>query len=247
MLRRTTTMVEKKRQSGCEGGEAAPASRAGKKTPAAGRRASAVNDAGQLPANMRELAERMLVEGATFEDVQDSLNERGVPVTLQAVQNLYRSNLELQKRRIQFQVERAQALKEALANPGSVDAELAYAAMLTGLQRLERKDGGLTLRDAIRSTLERRNIQLRRKLLNMQIEREMEERRFRKTRLHAEIAKLHLTRTKLAQLQEELKRQKGGATLGRTAMEKIQEIYGLLQIPVVPRDVEPSGKVNEKG
>jgi hypothetical protein len=30
-------------------------------------------------------------------------------------------------------------------------------------------------------------------------------------------------------------------------MEKIQEIYGLLQIPVVPRDVEPSGKVNEKG
>jgi len=246
MLRRTTTMVEKKRQSGCEGGEAAPASRAGKKTPAAGRRASAVNDAGQLPANMRELAERMLVEGATFEDVQDSLNERGVPVTLQAVQNLYRSNLELQKRRIQFQVERAQALKEALANPGSVDAELAYAAMLTGLQRLERKDGGLTLRDAIRGTLERRNIQLRRKLLNMQIEREIEERKFRRTRLHAEIAKLQLTRIKLAQLQEELKRQKGGATLGPAAMEKIQEIYGLLQIPVVPRDVEPVGKDDEE-
>jgi hypothetical protein len=246
MLRRTTTMVEKKRQSGCEDGEAAPASRAGKKTPAVKRRAAAVNDAGQLPADMRELAERMLVEGATFEDVQDSLNERGVSVTLQAVQNLYRGNLELQKRRIQFQVERAQALKEALANPGSVDAELAYAAMLTGLQRLERKDGGLTLRDAIRGTLERRNIQLRRKLLNMQIEREIEERKFRRTRLHAEIAKLQLTRTKLAQLQEELKRQKGGATLGPAAMEKIQEIYGLLQIPVVPRDVEPVGKVDEE-
>ena len=40
----------------------------------------------------------MLVEGATFEDICDAVNDCGAPLTLQAVQNLYRGSLELQKR-----------------------------------------------------------------------------------------------------------------------------------------------------
>jgi Bacteriophage Mu, Gp27 len=203
-----------------------------------GRHATPVSDVAKLPAGLRELVERMLVEGATFEDVYEAVNERGVHVTLQAIQSRYRSDLELQKRRIQFQAERARVLTEALGDPDSSDAQLAYAAMLTGLQSLSRKDGGLTLRDAVKGTMERRNILLKRDLLRMQIAREEEDKRFRKTRLHAEILKLQLTKTKLAQLQRELKRYENSSTLGRVAMEKIQEIYGLLQIPVIPRDIE---------
>jgi hypothetical protein len=208
-------------------------------------RARLVNDTANLPAELRELAERMLVEGATFEDVHESVNERGVPVTLQAVQNLYRGDLELQKRRIEYQVERAQTLTAALADPDSADAQLAHAAMLTGLQSLQRKDTSMSLRDAVRSTLERRNILLKRDLLRMRIAREEEEKRFRKTRLHAEILKLRLTRTKLGQLQREIQKQGKNPTLGPEAMEKIQEIYGLLQIPVVPRDVEAVADENK--
>ncbi len=200
-----------------------------------------VNDAAQLPAALRELAERMLIEGATFEDVYEAVNERGVPVTLQAIQNFYRGDLGLQKRRIEFQLERAQILTKALSDPDSADAQLAYAAMLTGLQSLQRKDTGMSLRDAVRSTLERRNIMLKRDLLRMRIAREEEEKRFRKTRLHAELLKLRLTRTKLGQLQREMQKQSKNGTLGPETMEKIQEIYGLLQIPVIPRDVEPAG------
>ena len=57
-------------------------------------------------------------------------------------------------------------------------------------------------------------------------------------RLHAEILKMRMMRTKLAQLERELKRPENRSTLGRVALEKIQEIYGLLQIPVIPRDIE---------
>jgi Bacteriophage Mu, Gp27 len=213
---------------------------AGAGIPAAG--AHPVSDVAKLPAELRELVERMLVEGATFEDVYDSVNERGVPVTLQAIQSRYRSDLELQKRRIEFQVERARVLTEALGDPDSLDAQLAYAAMLTGLQSLSRKEGGLTLRDAVKGTMERRNILLKRDLLRMQIAREKEDRRFRKTRLHAEILKLQLAKTKLEQLQRELQKYENSSTLGQVAMEKIQEIYGLLQIPVIPRDMEPCGE-----
>ncbi|MEJ2009384.1 MAG: hypothetical protein P8Z30_14720 [Acidobacteriota bacterium] len=164
-----------------------------------------------------------------------------MPVTLQAIQNCYRGSLELQKRRIRFQVERAEVLKAALADPESADAQLANAAMLTGLQSLSRKNAGMSLRDAVRSTLERRNLRLKHRLLEMRIAREEQEKRFRKTRLAAEIAKLQLTRGKLHQLQQMLKQQDKRASLGPEAMEKIQEIYGLLRIPVVPRDVEPVG------
>ena len=198
-----------------------------------------VNDVANLPAALRELVERMLVEGATFEDVCEAMNERGAPATLQAIQNLYRGDLNLQKRRIEFQLERAQVLTAALADPDSADAQLAHAAMLTGLQSLQRKDGGMSLRDAVKGTLERRNILLKRDLLRMRIAREVEEKRFRKTRLHAELLKLQLTKTKLGQLQREMKKQGKNPTLGPEAMEKIQEIYGLLRIPVIPRDVEP--------
>jgi hypothetical protein len=205
-------------------------------------RSRPISDVAKLPAGLRELVERMLVEGATFEDVCDAVNDRGVPLTLQAVQNRYRSDLQLQKRRIEFQSERARVLTEALGDPDSSDAQLAYAAMLTGLQSLTRKEGGITLKDAVKGTMERRNIMLKRDLLRMRLAREEEEKRFRKTRLHAEILKLRLTRAKLVQLQRELKKPENTSTLGHVAMEKIQEIYGLLQIPVIPRDVEPCGE-----
>jgi len=199
-----------------------------------------VNDVAKLPAEMRELVERMLVEGATFEDVCDAVNDHGVPVTLQAVQNRYRSDLELQKRRIVFQVERAQVLTQALADPDSSDAQLAHAALLTGLQTLSRNGREMTMKDAVKVLLERRNIRLKGRLMEMRIKREEEEKRFRKTRLHAEILKLRLTRGRLVQLERELKKPENRSSLGPVALEKIQEIYGLLQMPVIPRDIEVS-------
>ena len=197
-----------------------------------------VTDVAKLPAELRELVERMLVEGATFEDVYDAVNDGGVPLTLQAVQNLYRGSLELQKRRIVFQAERARALTEALGDPESSDAQLAYAAMLTGLQSLNRKDGTISVKDAVKGSMERRNLILKRDLLRMQIEREEQEKQFRRTRIYAELLKARLARAKLVQLRRELAKHENSSALGQVAMEKIQEIYGLLQTPTVPREAD---------
>src|SRR5690348_7019555 len=201
-------------------------------------RARLVSDVAKLPAELRELAERMLVEGATFEDIYDAVNDRGVPLTLQAVQNLYRGSLELQKRRIVFQAERARALAEALGDPESTDAQLAYAAMLTGLQSLNRKDGSISVKDAVKGSMERRNLLMKRDLLRMQIEREEQEKRFRRMRIYTEMLKVRLMRTKLVQLRRELAKPENSSALGRVAMEKIQEIYGLLEIPTVPGEAD---------
>jgi hypothetical protein len=116
--------------------------------------AKPVTDAAELPDELRELAERMLIEGATFEDVHEAVNERlGPNMTLQAIQNLYRGNIDLQKQRIQCQLERAQELRESFAHPESAEAQLANAAILMGLQNLTRKGADLTLRDSMRARL----------------------------------------------------------------------------------------------
>ena len=205
----------------------------------------AVTEVAKLPVELRELVERMLVEGATFEDICDAINERGEPLTLQAVQNLYRGSMELQKRRIVFQVERARALTEALGDPESADAQLAHAAMLAGLQSLNRKDGSISVKDAAKASMERRNLLLKHELLRIQIEREEQEKRFRRMRIYTEMLKTRLLRAKLVQLRRELAKHENSGVLGRVAMEKIQEIYGLLQVPVVPREADLAAEENK--
>jgi hypothetical protein len=206
-----------------------------------------LNDFTELAAELRELAERMLIEGATFEDVQEALNERGAPVTLQAVQNFFRGNLDVQKRRIEFQLERARILKEAFAFPESAEAQLANAAILTGLQRLSRRGADFSVKDSVRARLECENLTLKRSLAQLKIDRELEDRRLRKTKLHSELIKWQLARVKLQQLRRDLMREKKTKGLGPEALEKIQEIYGLLRIPVVARDPDPTPQPGSQG
>jgi hypothetical protein len=196
-----------------------------------------VSEVAELPSELAELVERMLTEGATFEDTYEAVNERGGPaVTLQGIQNFYRGNLELQKRRIQFQLERARQLKESFAHPESAEAQLASAAILTGLQSLTRKGAELTLRDSMRARLERENLLLKQDLLRLKVAREAEDQRLRRTKMYAELIKWQAARIKLQQLRRQLLQEGKTKVLGPEAMEKIQEIYGLLRIPVVPRD-----------
>ncbi|MCL5671578.1 MAG: hypothetical protein M1423_09850 [Acidobacteria bacterium] len=205
-----------------------------------------VSEVAELPQDLRQLVERMLTEGATFEDAQEAVNERGGPtVTLQAIQNCYRGNLELQKSRIHFQLERARELRESFVHPDSAEAQLASAAILTGLQSLTRKGAAMTLRECIHARLERENLMLKQDLLRMKVAREAEDQRLRRTKFHSELIKWQAAKVKLQQLRRQLMLEGKNKMLGPEAMEKIQEIYGLLRIPVVARDPErpepPSG------
>ncbi len=204
---------------------------------AAGGAPKLVSEVRALPAELANLAEGMLREGATFEDVCEAVNERGGPaVTLQAVQNYYRGNLALQKSRVEFQLERVRQLKESFADPESAEAQLANAAIMLGLQSLTRKGAQLTVRDAMRARLERQNLRLKQDLLRMKMAREVEDQRLRRTKLYAEMLKWQAARIKIQQLRRQLVQEGKTKMLGPEAMEKIQEIYGLLRIPVVARD-----------
>jgi hypothetical protein len=195
------------------------------------------SDVAELPEELRQLVDRMMTEGATFEDAQDAVNERGGPgVTLQAIQNFYRAHLDLQKRRIQFQVERARQLREALAHPESAEAQLASAAILTGLQSLSRKNAELNVRDCVRARLEREVLELKQDLLRAKVAQEHQNMRLQRTKFYAELIKWQHAKIKLQQLRRQLSLEGKNKLLGQEAMEKIQEIYGLLRIPVVARD-----------
>jgi hypothetical protein len=205
------------------------------------------SDVAELPDDLRRLVECMLMEGATFEDTYEAVNERGGPtVTLQAIQNFYRGNLKLQKNRIQFQLERARQLKESFAHPESAEAQLANAAILMGLQSLTRKGAELTLRDAMRARLERENLMLKQDLLRLKLAREEEDQRLRRTKMHSELIKWQAAKIKLQQLRRQLMQEGKTKVLGPEAMEKIQEIYGLLRIPVVARDPDRKEQPREQ-
>lgn len=94
----------------------------------------------ELPENMRKLMWKMLREGATLEDTAEALNERtSEAISLKAVQEFFRKNPRVQQERIRHQLAAAQQLKKALRNPNSAQAELAEAALFTGLMALSRR------------------------------------------------------------------------------------------------------------
>jgi DNA-binding transcriptional regulator GbsR (MarR family) len=75
----------------------------------------------------------MLIEGATFEDVVETINEHGAKrITLHAVQNYFRPDLSLQKERVKHLIEVAQSLKQAMGDPKSGKQNLVDAVLMTG-------------------------------------------------------------------------------------------------------------------
>ncbi len=93
-----------------------------------------------FPEKLRKLMWKMLREGASFEDTAEAINVcSDEAVSLKAVQKFFRSNPRVQQERIRHQLAAAQELKRALKNPKSAQAELAEAALFTGLMALSRR------------------------------------------------------------------------------------------------------------
>ncbi len=107
----------------------------------------------RLPEKLRRLMRKMLREGASFEDTAEAINERtDEAVSLKAVQEFFRSNPRVQQERIRHQLAAAQELKRALKHPRSAQAELAEAALFTGLMALSRRGVRLTFPPASLNT-----------------------------------------------------------------------------------------------
>jgi len=195
-------------------------------------------DVPDLAPEQRALVEQMLIDGATFEDVVEAVNKRGGPgVSLTAVQNFFRSNLELQKQRIRRQVEDFEKLKAALGNPDTAEARLAAATLFSGYMRLYRKDAEITPKDAERARLQRENLRLRQRILWMKERSERDKHSWNQVRVRHEQAKLEKLRGEMRELRQSLKESLQTHKLSPEALRKIQEIYGLITEPFVPKEV----------
>lgn len=217
-------------------GCAQPGSPAAAPAPAAPEAGAALPDAGQLPPEKQPLVEELLVEGATFEDVVEAANEReGPKVTQGAVERFFRTNLEIQKRRVERLIQKAEGLKASLHdNPNSAEGKLAEAALLTGLMRLSRGGAELSVKDVMSLRMQRDNLRLRQRVLRMKERDAIQKFHLTQAQTLHEMEKLKLTRERARELRRHLESLKEGQRLGPDTFRRIQEIYGLLNEPFIP-------------
>ncbi len=203
-------------------------------------------DVSTLSKETRELVEQMLIEGATCEDTMDAVNERDrESVTLQAVQNFLRSNLGLQKRRIQRQLETAKELTGALGKSRSSLRDLADAIFLTGMMGVNRQVVNFGRVHAMRERLERENLQLKKQFFRLKARKTVQEREFAQARILAERARGKLLQAQVNKLKQLLKGAKENRKLDSDTWHQIQEIYGLAKKPVrIERETENSDAEN---
>ena len=130
---------------------------------------SVKHDVGQLDSEGQKLVRKLLVEGSTFEDVVETVNERGGQrVTVNAVKNYFQGDLEVQKERVRRQIKNAQELLACVdKDPKSAEAQLAQATFLTGYERVHRNSAVVTPGEAVRYRLQNENLNLRRKILEI--------------------------------------------------------------------------------
>jgi hypothetical protein len=195
-------------------------------------------DVADLSPTSRELVEQMLARGSTFEDVVETLDERHQEyLTLQAVRNLFRDNLELQKRRVLHQVETAEALKASLAeNPQSAEGRLADAAFLTGYLGLTRQAAAVTLTDSQRARMQNENLHLRQQILALKRDKTLQDRNISRARARVLSAQWQLAKQHLRELQRQLEKAPRGQGLGPETLHKIRQIYGLIAQPAIPEE-----------
>ena len=193
------------------------------------------NDVANLDKDVQGLVSKMLTEGSTFEDVVETVNERGGDgITLNAVQNYFQGNLDIQARRVRHLIKSADALLATVnKNPRSAEAQLARATFLTGYLRVRRDAALITPKDAERSRMERENLSLKRRILVMQKDKVVQELKYSHARTHLLTLSQEKLKEEIAKLQQEAKGQGAGEPIGPEMLQRIQQLYGLACQPVL--------------
>jgi len=207
-------------------------------------------DIGKLPDYLQKLVRRLLVQGATFQDVVEAVEEApGDGVTLQAVQDYFRRDLDIQQERIKRQVAAAKALREAAGIKLSPDDQklggeigVLDAVILTGLMRLNRDEVEIDANDARIERLALRNLQLKRQTLRMERMKKEEECQRVRIKARAELARARLLEGKLKELRKTLKPVEKSQRLSPQAYQQIQEVYGLITAPIIIEERMESGE-----
>ncbi len=185
-------------------------------------------DVSELPEELQKLVEKMLVEGASIEDTVEALNERpDGGITFQAMQNFYRSRVDLQEQRVERQLENVRALKAAMGDPESAMRELADALFLTGVTGM-RRESKLELLRASQVRLENENLHFRQRLDRIKVKEEAQKLAYIRAKTRAENARVRLLEKETKKAGQLLHRAEKSGKLDPQAYQQIREIYGLL-------------------
>lgn len=232
MTTRTKNVQEKATEVEAATAEARPAAKP------AGQDREARREVAALSPAMQELVNKLLVEGATFEDVVETVAEQGEDtITLRAVANHFHGNLELQKQRVRHQVDTANELKKSLGNPETAEGQLAEAAFLTGYLRLNRKSAELDLNRAEKSRLERENLRLKQWVWRLKGQKLLTDRSLNKARIRTELARGKILKEQWGQLHKMAQEAGDPREIGPQLVQKIQEIYGIATLPSLPAEI----------
>jgi hypothetical protein len=191
-----------------------------------------------VPKDALKFMDGLLEDGATFEDVVESLEgEVGIRMPLHVVSGYFRANLGLQKRRVLRQVEKARELKKSLGKPESAEAKLADAVFMTGYMGVTRKGAEIKLKDIESIRLSKENLRLRNRVARQKEKERHQQSRYRRLRAEVEKKKLEFYQMKSAALKRALAAEEGQNKLGPETMRAIQEIYGIATIPSLPAEI----------
>ncbi len=199
-------------------------------------------DPSNFSAEQRALIEKTLIQGGTFEDAVEAVDERGKGrVSLGAVQSFFRSNLKLQRRRIRHQMKVAETVKKALGDPESGQKALAEAVVSIGLLGLNRKGSELPIQDAVTGQMQTEKIKQTDQTIRLQGEKLELDRSSTDVRIKSELLKMQVARKKLDELKKTLEKKGKRHQLSPETIRKIQEIYGIFDEPSsAPTDGENS-------
>lgn len=183
----------------------------------------------------------LLIDGATFDDVVRTMNsEPGETICTLAVENYFRSNLELQKQRVRRMVEKMEALKRSLGEPESAEGKLAEAVLFTGLMGLTRSPMYADLEDVQTLRLKRDKLDLERTILEMREKDARDRRRLLQAQTSHVLAKVEKAKFELRKMEELLRTLKRGERLDTETLNRIREIYGIIKQPYIPPEIANS-------
>ena len=202
-------------------------------------------DVTTLDPGLQDKVREMLTDGATFEDVVDTINEEGkVRITLQAIRNFFRRHLDVQRARVTHQIQKAEALLASIGHPESAEGQLARAAFLDGFLRLERASASVTPRDADLARARRAHQKLRQQYLIMRNRKTAVELELGGLRKRNEAAKLKFMTLRMQNMRQEMAAACKSRRLSGDAVRQIREIYGLLDEPLGVMPLEPGEMPN---
>jgi hypothetical protein len=188
----------------------------------------------RLPKHLQDLVVEGLQKGWTVEGVVKAVNSEaeGFRVAAWGVENFFWSSPRLWRERILFKKGYVDEMKTAITKPGSPEALLLDATLMTGLTDLYEKTRRIRTKDVATVSLQKETLDARKQLVALKVKRAQKEEELMTLRLEQIRRRNELLREQVSQLRMLVRQDK--TQLEPELIHQIERIYGLAYLPDIP-------------